>query len=253
MKSEPHRDIEHIEEQTFTREESVETVIQSYKTVQLTMETSAPTINFLHGTYGVYQTAMLVAADFLRKREPVVIVDAANTTDPFFIAGIFKTSGAEPEELLQRGFISRCYTFYQVDVTITDGLTDFMRTVHSKTLLVFGLLDLIDDEQVAIPDIHDILTRMKQTFDQLKTEGISTLLVSTPLRFQLKEREQYFNAFKGISDVTYRLDREYIHSPARRGRNGTTDRNSHTAHRQRTGAVGKLSPRAPKRTAGALR
>lgn len=231
----------------------METVIQSYKTVQMAMETSQPAINFLHGTYGVYQTAMLVAADFLRKREPVVIIDAANTTDPFFIAGIFKTSGMEPEELLQRGFISRCYTFYQVDVTVTDGMSDFMRKVQAKTLLVFGLLDQIDDEQVAIPDIHDILMRMKQTFDQLKTEGVSTLLVSTPLHFQLKEREHYFNAFKGIADVTYRIDREYSHSPAKRGRNGTTDRNSHTAYRQRAGAVGKLPPRAPKRTAGALR
>jgi hypothetical protein len=231
----------------------METVIQTYKTVQLAMETSPPVINFLHGSYGVYHTAMLVAADLLRKKESVVIVDAANTTDPFFIAGLFKTSGLEPEELMQRGFISRCYTFYQTDVTLTDGLAGFMQKVNAKTLLVFGMLDLIDDEQVAIPDIHDILTRIKQTFDHLKMQRISTLLVSTPLHFQMKEREQYFNAFKGIADVTYRIDTEYKHTPAKRGRNGKTDRNRHTAHRQGTGAVGKLPPRAPKRTAGALR
>jgi hypothetical protein len=231
----------------------METVIQSYKTVQLAMETSPPAINFLYGNYGVYHTAMLVAADLLRRKESVVIIDAANTTDPFFIAGVFKTSGMEPEELMQRGFISRCYTFYQVDCTVTDGLMEFMRKVNAKTVLVFGLLDLIDDDQVAIPDIHDILTRMKQTFDDLKEQNISTLLVSTPLHFQLKEREHYFNAFKGISDVIYRIDTEYKHTPSKRGRNGKTDRHRHTPHRQRTGAVGKLSPRAPKRTAGALR
>lgn len=217
------------------------------------MELSPSAINFLHGTYGVYHTAMLLVADLLRKKEPVVIIDAANTTDPFFIAGLFKTSGVEPEEFLQHGFISRCYTFYQVDVTITDGLMDFMRQTNAKTLLVFGLLNLIDDEQVALSDIHDILTRVKETLDQLKTENISTLLVSTPLHFQLKEREHYFNAFKGIADVTYRIDREYHHSPTRRGRNGKTDSHRHTTHRQGTGAVGKFPPRAPKRTAGALR
>jgi hypothetical protein len=217
------------------------------------METSSPAINFLHGNYGIYHTAMLVAAELLRKKEPVVIVDAANTTDPFFIAGIFKTAGLEPEELMQRGFISRCYTFYQVDVAITDGLAAFMKKTNAKTVMVFGLLDLIDDEQVSIPDIHDILARIKQTFDQLKTENISTLLVSTPLHFQLKEREEYFNAFKGISDVTYRIDKEYHHSPARRGRNGKTDSDRNKAHRQGTGTVGKLPPGAPKRAAGALR
>lgn len=231
----------------------METVIQSYKTIQLALETSPPMINFLYGNYGVYHTAMHVAAGILRKEEPVVIIDAANTTDPFFLAGIFKTSGIEPEALLQRGFISRCYTFYQVDVTITEGLAEFMRKAQARTLLVFGLLDLIDDDQVAIPDIHDILTRIKETFDHLKSENISTLLVSTPLRLILKEREHYFNAFKGISDAIYRIDTDYNRTPVKRGRNGTTDRDRHTTHRQRTGAVGKLPPRAPKRTAGALR
>jgi hypothetical protein len=231
----------------------METVIQSYKTVQLAMETSLPAVHFLHGSYGVYHTAMLAAADFLRKLQPVVIIDAANTTDPFFMATVFKSGELEPEALLQRGFISRCYTFYQVDVTVTDGLAEFMHSVQSTTLLVFGLLDLIDDDQVPAADIHDILSRIQQTFDQLKSEGITTLLVSAPLRFQLKEREQYFNAFKGIADVTYRIDTDYSRTPARRGRNGKTDRNSHAADRQRAGAVGKLPPRAPKRTAGALR
>ncbi|MFA6438132.1 MAG: hypothetical protein WCX28_02380 [Bacteriovoracaceae bacterium] len=231
----------------------METVIQSYKTIQLAMETSQPAVHFLHGSYGAYHTAMLAAADFLRKEQPVVIIDAANTTDPFFLATIFKSGGLEPEALLQRGYVSRCYTFYQVDVTITDGLAEFMRSVHACTLLVFGLLDLIDDDQVSAADIHDILDRIRQTFVQLKAEGISTLLVSAPLRFQLKEREIYFNAFKGIADVTYRIDTDYSRTSARRGRNGKTDRNSNTADRQRAGAVGKLPTRAPKRTAGALR
>ncbi len=231
----------------------METVIQTYKTVQLAMETSPPVISFLHGTYGVYQTAMLAAAEFLRKKEPVVIVDAANVTDPFFMAGLFKMADREPEELLRNGYISRCYTFYQTDVTITEGLEEFIRSVKAKNLFIFGLLDLIDDDQVVISDLHDILERIKQTLDQLKAQHISTLLVSAPLRFQLKEREQYFNAFKGIADVTYRIDRDYSRTPARRGRNGKTDRDRHAPDRQRTGALGKLPPRAPKRTAGALR
>lgn len=230
----------------------METVIQTYKTVQLAMETSPPAISFLHGAYGVYQTAMLAAAEFLRRKEPVVIVDAANVTDPFFLAALFKMADREPEELLQNGYISRCYTFYQVDVTITEGLAEFIHSVKAKNLFIFGLLDLIDDDQVVTADLHNILERIKQTLDQLKAQRISTLLVSSPLHFQLKEREQYFNAFKGIADVTYRIDRDYSSTPARRGRNGKTDRNRNTSDRQRTGAVGKLPSRPSKRTTGAF-
>jgi hypothetical protein len=231
----------------------METVIQSYKTVELAMEASLPAIHFLHGGYGVYHTAMLVAADSLRKERPVVIIDAANTTDPFFMATVFKTADLEPEAFLQRGYISRCYTFYQVDATVTDGLAEYMRSVRSATLLVFGMLDLIDDDQVPAADINDILLRIQQTFDRLKAEGISTLMVSAPFGFRLKEREHYFNAFREIADAIYRIDTHRSRTPAKRGRNGKTDRDSHTADRQRTGAVGKLPPRPPKRTTGALR
>lgn len=231
----------------------METVIHSYKTVQLAMESSLPAVHFLHGSHGAYHTAMLVAADMLRREQPVVIIDAANTTDPFFMATLFKSGDLEPEALLRRGYISRCYTFYQVDVTVTDGLPAFMRSVGSATLMVFGLLDLIDDDQVPDADIRDILERIHATLTHLRSAGIRTLLVSSPLRFQLKEREHYFTAYKGLADVIYRIDADYRRTPAKRGRHGTTDRNSHAADRQRTGAVGKLPPRAAQRTTGALR
>lgn len=218
----------------------------------MAMESAAPAVHFLHGSEGVYHTAMLAAGDMLRREEPVVIVDAANVTDPFFLATLFKSAGMEPEPLLQRGYISRCYTFYQVDVTVTEGLAEFLHSVQSRTLLVFGMLDLIDDDQVPPADIHDILTRIQHSFGALKREGVRILLASSPLHFQLKDREPFFNLFREIADVTYRIDTGYRRT-AKRGRDGKTDRHSHTSDRQGTGAVGKLPPRAAKRTTGALR
>ncbi len=230
-----------------------ETVIQSYRTLHAAMEISPPSVHFLYGTGGVYHTAMLAAAEQLRRGGSVAVVDAANVTDPFFLAQLFKSADVDPEPMLRRGYISRCYTFYQVDVAITDGLLDLLRSVKAETLMIFGLLDLIDDDQVAIPDLHDIMARIAGTLKEVSAAGISTLLVSTPLHCHLKEREHYFDTFSGISDVIYRLDAPQHRTTTGRGRNGKTDRHSHTAHRQRAGAVGKLPPRPPQRTAGALR
>lgn len=217
------------------------------------MESMPAAVHFLHGNYGIYHSAMLIAVEILRKGESVVIIDAANVTDPFFIANAFKQVDEDPEPFLQKGFISRCYTFYQVDVTITEGLTDFIKKVHGANLFIFGLLDLIDDEQVTVRDIHNILERVHRTFCELKKNNISTLLVTTPLHCQLKEREHFFTAFKGLSDAEYRLDSRYNHRQTKRGRDGKTDRNSNTTHRQRAGTMGKLPPRAPERSTGAFR
>ena len=231
----------------------METVIQTYKTVQLGMEAAPRTVNFLHGGQGVYHTAMLAAAEYLRRKERVLIVDAANVTDPFFLAGLFKLADQEPEELLAYGSISRCYTFYQVDVTVTEGVPEFLRRCGASALFVFGLLDLIDDDQVPTADLIDMLQRMTATLKEVAAQGVPVLLASRPLRCQKKEREEYFTYFREIADVHYRLDSDHRRTSARRGRHGKTDRDRNAADRQRTGTVGELPPGPPQRRTGAFR
>jgi hypothetical protein len=81
-----------------------------------------------------------------------------------------------------------------------------MQSVRAQVLIVYGPIDLFDDDQATMKDIVDIIQRIHQTFEILKHHHISTMLVSKIPRFQIKEREQLLNPIKEMSDVIYRLE-----------------------------------------------
>ncbi|MDD8017324.1 MAG: hypothetical protein PHP42_03005 [Bacteroidota bacterium] len=229
----------------------METLQHTYQVVQRGMENPPAKIGLLYGAHGVYQTATLLMAEVVKRNGTVAVVDGANRIDPYYLPKIAQLHALNAEEFLQHAYVSRAFTFYQIDVSLTDGLLEFMQSINSKVLLVYGLLDLIDDEQVAIPDIHDILQRITVMFAQLKAKGISILLVSTPLRFELYEREKYFSELEKMSDIVYRLDhhhQNYFTITIEEGENhGTLNPHSNNDHRSGKSTLVELPTGAQKR------
>ncbi len=163
-------------------------------------------VGLLYGEHGVYPTATLIASEIIKHQRPVVFIDAANRVDPYFLAKLARYKGFAPENFLDMAFVSRAFTCYQLDVSITEGLLEYMQSVRAQVLIVYGPIDLFDDDQATMKDIVDIIQRIHQTFEILKHHNISTMLVSKIPRFQIKEREQLINPMKEMSDVIYKLE-----------------------------------------------
>jgi len=164
-------------------------------------------VGLLYGEKRVYSLGMLVTAEMLMHTRSVVFVDGANRVDPYLLARLARLRRIDPYSFLERAYVTRAYTFYQMDVSITDGLTEFVRGVGSRVVIVYGPIDLLDDDQVPAGDAAEILRRVHDTLAQLKGSGVSTLLVSSFPRFRLKERERFFDTVRDMSDVQYRLER----------------------------------------------
>lgn len=163
-------------------------------------------IGLLYGERKVYSLAMMIASEILTHAHALVVIDGANRLDPYLLARLARYKNLSPYDFLDRTYITRAYTCYQLDISITDGLFEFLQTVQSHIVIVYGLIDLFDDDQVPITDVVDILRRIKQTLVSLKANGVSTLLVSSLPHFQLKEREKLFLQMSAMSDVQYRLE-----------------------------------------------
>jgi len=181
-------------------------LIPAYKVVNTHFSAPPGKVGLLYGDRGVYPTATLVASELIKRRGAVVFVDGANRVDPYYLAKLARYQSLDPYFFLDRAFVSRAFTCYQFDVTVTDGLLEFMQSVQSTVLVVYGPLDLMDDEQAPLRDVYDILTRVKGTFEMLKHHHISTLMVSKDVKFQIREREKLFPLLYRMSDVVYRLD-----------------------------------------------
>jgi len=194
-------------------------------------------VGLLYGERKVYSLAILITAEMLLHFRSIIFIDGANRVDPYLLARLARMKGIDPYSFLNRVYVTRAYTCYQLDISITDGLLEFVRSVEANVVIIYGLLDLFDDEQVPLPDVADILGRVKQTLVHLKANGISTLLVSSFPHFQLKDREKFFQTMAAMSDVRYRLEQqqenqhiivdEYSH-----GKNNTNSDNAHSIRRR---------------------
>lgn len=210
-------------------------------------------VGLLYGEKKVYSLATLIGAEILMHTPGIVIIDGANRVDPYLFAKLARMKKIDPYYFLDRAYVTRAYTCYQLDISITDGLFAFIRSVDAQFLVVYGLIDLFDDEQVPVVDIMDILHRVRGTLLYLKANGISTLLVSSFPRFQIKEREQFFKQMSAMSDVRYRLEQHdltqhIILEENTDGKNNTNGNNADTIRRKQLVTIPPgIAERRPKR------
>ncbi|MEW5800214.1 MAG: hypothetical protein AB1728_14545 [Bacteroidota bacterium] len=206
-------------------------------------------ICLLYGTKEVYSLATSLTAEFLGLSETVVCIDGANRVDPYALSKIARIHLVDPYTYLDRVYVSRAYTCYQLDVSITDGLFDFLRSVGARILLIYGLINLFDDDQVPDMDIVDILRRVRQALVHLKANGISVLLVSSYPHFHLKRREEYFKHMMLMSDVHYRLETDDTsqHTFIEESCNGKNNTDGNHAYPIRAKQLVTIPPRAAER------
>lgn len=211
-------------------------IIPAYKVVNNHFSAPPGKIGLLYGEHSVFPTATLVASEIIKRNKPVVFVDGANRVDPYYLAKLARYKGSNPSDFLKMAYVSRAFTCYQLEVTINEGLFDFMQSVNSTTLVLYGIIDLMDDEQVPMKDVFEIMRSIRRTLFALRSESISTLMVSKIPHFQIQKRENLFQSVKNIADVKYRLERyDYYQKITIEG---NTDGKNHTNsnHVDRPGA-----------------
>ena len=230
-------------------------IIPAYKVVNTHFSTPEGKIGLLYGERGVFATAILVSSEIIKRDNKVVFVDGSNKVDPYYLAKLARYRGIDPKIYLQRAFVSRAFTCYQLELTITEGLRLFMNEVGATTLILYGIIDQMDDEQVPKKDVFSIMRKIRDTLNILRSESISTLLVSRIPHFQLKERERLFESVKRMADVRYHLEQieQYQRITIEGENNGTNNTDGNDAHPIRTAKLVQLPQGAQKRGSRYLR
>ncbi len=148
----------------------------------------------VHGDPSVFRLSLHAAARALLRGSTIALVDGTNRFDPYFIAEFARRVTARgyarvtPEELLQRIFIARAFTCYQMEATITDRLPAFLEKTGSKIAMIFGLLDTFYDEQAPMFEVRGSVQRVIAALRQLRQSDISVLLASADVKPGSSER-----------------------------------------------------------------
>ena len=208
----------------------------------------------LYGDPAVFPLSLTVAAHTLMQGSAIAVVDGANRFDVHLIGSIARRHALDPHTVLDRIFISRGFTCYQMEAAITRRLGPFLHNIQSSTALILGLLDTFYDEQAPFREVQQILERVTATLKELKSRGVSILLASQSWNVIPKERNQLLQTLKARVDQIYRLEMSEANEPRlflelsqRRINHGTDRTDVHEHHRSRDGVMVEVPPRAPQR------
>ncbi|MBI3788705.1 MAG: hypothetical protein HY276_10685 [Ignavibacteriales bacterium] len=220
-------------------------------------------------TYGdrlVFRLSLVLAAQVLSKGGSIAVIDGGNRFDVHTITNFARERRLDPDALLNRIFVSRGFTCYQMEAAITSRLPEFLARNNSRVAMIFGLLDTFYDEQAPLREVRQILNRVLHALYAMKNDNISVLLASTEYNVLPKERNQLFVQLRSAMDTVYHLTLDTDNKPQlsledhqtalqQKGAitNGTHSADLHQHHRQRDSELVKIPPRTPQRRPGVLR
>lgn len=165
----------------------------------------------LHGDRRVFRVSLYAASHALLAGKPIALVDGTNRFDVYYIAEFarrvtshrFVSQPVKPEHLLHNIYISRAFTCYQMEATITERLGAFLHKKQSSVAIIFGLLDTFYDEQAPLFEVKASVQRIIAALHLLKQQHISILLASHDMKLESKERNKLFPKLASAMDEVF--------------------------------------------------
>ncbi len=168
----------------------------------------------LHGDDTVFRLSLYAAGHALLSSVPITLIDGTNRFDAYYLADFARTVARRyrhrypptPEAVLERIFVARAFTCYQMEATITDRLPAFLRRTGSPVVIIFGLLDTFYDEQAPLFEVRASLQRIITMLHRLKQQNVSVLLASLDRKLESKERNGLFPGLTSAMDQVFAVE-----------------------------------------------
>jgi len=165
-------------------------------------------VYLLHGDRTIFTLSLTMASVALTKGTSIAVVDGGNRFNVHLIAQFAREHQIDPAQLLNRIFISRGFTCYQMEQALTRRLPAFLASRGSTTAMIFNPLDTLFDEQVPLREVRQILRRVLIALNDMKRRGISVLIASVDRTVWPEERNSLIQTLASSMDRVYRLEED---------------------------------------------
>jgi hypothetical protein len=210
-----------------------------------------------YGDSVLFQLSLTMASYALACGSSIAVVDGGNEFNVHLIARFARQRRLNADDLLERIFISRGFTCYQMEQAVVHKLPEFLRSVNARTAMVFGLLETFYDDQAPFREVQQILRRVLEALEAMKREGISILVACLKRNVLPAERNQLFTTLAAGVDSVYRIALDEDHQPVlylEKGVDrGTHRSNLHQHHRPGVVELVEVPPRAAQRGSRIIR
>jgi len=108
----------------------------------------------------------------------VVYIDGGNTFDPYAVSAIAQEYGSEPKSVLEKIFISRAFTAYQLTALVFEKLEETMKRYRSKLVVISDITGLFLDRDVPKTEGRDIFLKMTQHLSEVASRRRAIVVAS---------------------------------------------------------------------------
>ncbi|MFQ6003286.1 MAG: hypothetical protein ACE5KJ_06025 [Candidatus Zixiibacteriota bacterium] len=107
-----------------------------------------------------------------------VYVDGGNTFDPYAVSAIAREYGLEPKSVLEKIFISRAFTAYQLTALVFDRLEGALKRYRSRLVVISDVTGLFLDRDVPKIEGRDIFLKMAQHLSEVASKRRAVVFAS---------------------------------------------------------------------------
>ncbi len=162
----------------------------------------------LHGDQAVFTLSLTMASAALAKGSTIAVVDGGNRFNVHLISRFAREHRIDPAQLLDRIFISRGFTCYQMEQALTRRLPAFLASKGSTMAMIFNPLETLYDEQAPLREVRQILRRILIALHEMKQRGISLLIASVDRTVWPEERNGLAQTLTSSVDRVYQLTQD---------------------------------------------
>jgi hypothetical protein len=131
-------------------------------------------------------------------------VDAGNAFDPYAFSGQARAAGIDANAVLDRVFVTRCFTIHQLEAVVEEMLPAAVATGPGAMVAVLGLDHLFREESLRAAERGRVLGRVVERLDGMATAG-GRLVVTHE---EPPRREAWWGPLRGLADVTARVEED---------------------------------------------
>lgn len=100
----------------------------------------------------------------------VIYLDGGNTFNPYAISAIAQQNDVDPRTTLERIFVSRAFTAYQLSALIFETLENALKEYGSKLVLISDIMSLFLDSDVPTKEALEIFSKAVSYLSELVTK-----------------------------------------------------------------------------------
>jgi hypothetical protein len=153
----------------------------------------------LHGSESVQSLASLLC---VRAQLPVqigglgsnvVFVDGGNTFQLYHVARLARLHGLDPKQTLERIYISRAFTAYQMTALVLEKLRETVKRYDAKLVVISDIAGFFLDKDVAEIEARRVYSQVTAYLQNFAREN-NIILVATYPPHQENKRNSYLHA-----------------------------------------------------------